>query len=57
MNNMDFIKGVGVGVIAGATIGMAAAPKKKGSSSKSFAGNALRAAGDIVENISDAMGM
>ncbi len=57
MNNMDFIKGVGVGVIAGATIGMAAAPKKKGSSSKSFAGKALRAAGDIVENISDAMGM
>lgn len=57
MNNMDFIKGMGIGVIAGATIGMAVVPKKKGTNAKSFAGKALRAAGDIVENISDAMGM
>lgn len=58
MNNMDFIKGMGIGVIAGATIGMAAVPKKKKSpTAKSIAGKALRTAGDIVENISDAMGM
>ena len=55
MRNMDFIKGLGVGVIAGATIGMAVVPKKK--TSKSVAGKALRAAGDIVENITDAMGL
>ena len=57
MNNMDFIRGTVVGMIAGATIGMAAVPKKKSSDMKSMAGKALRAAGDIVENISDAMGM
>lgn len=55
MKNMDFIKGLGIGAIAGATIGMAIVPKKK--SSKSMAGKALRAAGDIVENISDAIGL
>lgn len=54
MNSMDFAKGMGLGVIAGATIGMAVAPRKKGS--KSMAGKALKAAGEIVENITDAIG-
>lgn len=55
MRNYDFAKGLGIGVIAGATIGMAIVPKRK--CGKSVAGRALRAAGDIVENISDAIGL
>ena len=55
MDRMDFIKGMGIGVVAGATIGMAIAPKKK--EHKGLAGKAIKAAGEIVENISDAMGM
>ena len=55
MNNMDFIKGMSIGVIAGASVGMAIAPKKK--NTKTFAGKALKAAGEIVENVSGALGM
>ena len=54
MNNMDFAKGMGIGVVAGATLGMVVAPKKKGG--RSLAGKALKVAGEIVENITDAMG-
>ncbi len=55
MKNSDFVKGLGLGMVAGASIGMAIAPKKK--RSKSVAGKALRTAGDIVENVSSALGM
>ena len=55
MSNMDFIKGLGAGMVAGATIGMAIAPKRK--NVKCLAGKALKTVGTIVENISDAIGI
>ena len=55
MNSMDFIKGMGIGLVAGAVVGMAVTPKKK--NMKSVTGKALKTAGEIVENISDAIGL
>ena len=57
MNNIDFIKGVGVGVIARATIGMAAAPFTKKKCTKTFAGKVMKTAGEILENVTQVLGM
>lgn len=57
MNNMDFIKGIGVGVVAGATIGMAISPIEKKKNAKSLAGRVLKTAGQVVENIASTLGM
>lgn len=53
MMKMDFMTGVGVGMAAGAMVGMMMVPKKK--TMKSITGKALKAAGEIVENLTDAM--
>lgn len=55
MDKTEFIKGVGVGMIAGAAAAFAMPLKKP--MKKTVAGKALKAAGDIVENISEAMGI
>ena len=54
MSNMAFIKGLGIGMAAGMAVAFMATPKKKGG--KSMAGKAIKALGDIVENVSDALG-
>jgi gas vesicle protein len=54
MSRMDFVKGMTIGAVAGATIGMAVMPRRK--TVKSMTGKALKAVGEIVENISDAVG-
>ena len=51
-SNFSFLKGMGMGLAIGTSIGMVMAPKKK---STSMVGKALKAAGEIAENISDAM--
>ena len=56
MNSMDFIKGMGIGMVAGTARSMAVMPKKK-NNLKSVTGKALKTAGEIVENISDAIGL
>jgi gas vesicle protein len=45
-----FIKGIAIGLIAGTAIGVAVMPKSK--QCKRMTGRFLRAAGDIVDNIS-----
>jgi len=55
MEKYDFFRGMGIGLVTGAAIGVAMMPKKK--SLKSSAGRTIRAVGDVVENISSAMGM
>ncbi len=55
MSSIDFVKGMSFGIIAGATIGIAMAPKNK--RKKTMAGRALHTMGEIVENITDAIGM
>jgi len=54
MNKMDFIKGIGIGAAAGTAMGFLLAPKKK--NRKIMAGKALKAAENIVENLTGAMG-
>ncbi len=51
-SSANFLKGMGVGLAVGASVGMVMAPRKK---STSMVGKALKAAGEIAENISDAM--
>lgn len=53
MNRMTFVKGMGLGLVVGSAVGMAFAPKKK----KSAVGKALRAMGDVVEGITDTIGL
>lgn len=53
MNKMTFVKGMGLGVVVGSVIGMVASPKKK----KSSVGKAIKTMGDVVESITDSIGM
>jgi gas vesicle protein len=54
MNNTSFIKGVSLGIMAGAVIGMAVKPQKR--TVKHMTGKVLKTAGDIIENLTDTLG-
>ena len=53
MNKMSFFKGIGVGMAVGSVVGMIAAPKKKSMA----IGKALRSIGDVVDNVTSAIGL
>ena len=53
MNKMTFVKGMGLGLVVGSAVGMVIAPKKKNSP----IGKALRSMGDVVEGISETIGL
>ncbi len=53
MNNMSFVKGMGVGLMVGSMVGMIAAPRKK----KFNIGKALKSMGDVVDNVADTIGL
>ena len=53
MNNMSFIKGMGVGLMVGSMVGMMAMPRKK----KFNIGKALMSMGDVVDNVADTIGL
>ena len=55
MSTMDFAKGIGIGMVAGAAVGMAIAPRKK--SRKFISGKMLRAASDILNDITNSMSL
>jgi len=55
MCTMDFVKGLGVGMAAGEMVAMAVTPKRR--KCKTVMGKALKAAGDIAGNITDAIGL
>ena len=55
MSDMRFVRGVCVGLIAGAAVGAALMPRSK--NNKNMAGRALRAAGEVLEQITDAIGL
>lgn len=57
MSTMDFIKGIGVGVIAGGTIGIAMASSKRHHGHSKMKNTAMRTISNVMENISDALGM
>ncbi|HIS66166.1 MAG TPA: YtxH domain-containing protein [Candidatus Scatomorpha merdipullorum] len=53
LDSKSFLKGVGMGMAIGASMGMLMAPaKKKGDN---VIGKALKAAGELADNISDAL--
>ena len=51
---MGFLKGMGAGLVVGACIGMSVAPDKK--IRKRQIGRAIKAMGQIIEDVSDAIG-
>ena len=53
MNNMSFIKGMGLGVMVGSVVGMMVTPKKK----KFDIGKALKSMGDVVDNVVGVIGL
>lgn len=54
MNSMNFLKGVGLGLVIGAAAGMAATPKKKGGN---VIGKTLKTMGDAISDVVDTMGL
>lgn len=58
MNSMNFVKGMGIGLVVGSAIGVAVAtPPKKMASGKSRVGKTLRAVGEVIENIGNSVGL
>ena len=55
MKSVNFVKGVGIGMVAGAMLSTIMKPRKK--SLKSTAGKAIKAAGEVVDSITSAFGM
>lgn len=51
MTGTGFMRGIAIGAAAGAVIGILAVPKKK-YCGKRMVGKALKAAGELVDNIS-----
>ncbi|MDR0838506.1 MAG: hypothetical protein LBN99_02555 [Oscillospiraceae bacterium] len=49
-HNNGMMKGIAIGVVAGAALGMVAAPKTR--DAKRAAGKFLRAAGEVIEDVS-----
>lgn len=54
-SDMRFAKGIGVGLVVGSAIGMAV-PKKKMGHTNGFS-RALKTMGDVIENVTAAMGI
>ena len=55
MKAMDFLKGMGAGMMVGAALGMIIAPDKRGGRKR--LGRMIRAAGDVIEDLCGAVGL
>ncbi len=55
MKEHEFVKGMTMGVVAGAALSAVMMPRKK-SSMKKTAGKAMKTVGQVMENLSDEMG-
>lgn len=53
MNNMSFIKGIGVGMVVGSIAGMVVSPKKNHKTSVS---KALKSIGDVMDSVAGSIG-
>ena len=53
MKNKDFIKGIGIGMVAGAAVSMMCMPKKK--RAKTTAGRMVKTASRILNDVQDTM--
>ena len=54
MNNMDLLKGFGIGVLAGGALTVALASGKR--KRKKCKNHAIRAVGEVVDNVTDMLG-
>ena len=54
MNSLNFLKGVGFGLVIGAAAGFAMQPKKKAGATMR---RTLKTVGDTLESLADAMGL
>lgn len=52
MKQYGFFKGMGMGLVVGTSLGMAVSPRRR---SKNAVSKALRVAGDLAENLGDAI--
>lgn len=55
MNYIDLVKGIGIGMIAGAAVSTACTPKKR--HAKTTAGKVVKTAGRILNDVQDSMGL
>ena len=55
MKMMDFLKGMGAGMMVGAALGMIIVPDKR--CGKKRLSKMIRAAGDVIEDLSGAIGL
>lgn len=53
MNNMSFIKGIGLGMVVGSAVGMVVSPRKH----KGSLGKAIKSIGSAVESITESIGL
>jgi len=54
MSRMNFVKGIGLGIIAGGTISMALSSDKR--RMKKMKGKAIKTIGTVMENVADVFG-
>ncbi len=55
MRSNQLLKGIGIGITVGATVGMLISPKKRGG--KTAVSRVLRTAGDVVDEVSSFMNL
>ncbi len=55
MSTMDFARGMSIGIVVGAGVGMLMAPKKK--KAKTVAEKAVRAVSEAAQNIAEGLGL
>ena len=56
MDNRKFITGLGIGMVAGGTIGMMMAPQTRRMDSKKMLSRALKNMGDVIDDVSSVFG-
>ena len=56
MNNMNFVKGISLGLMMGAGVGMMMNSTQQKKSGKSTVSKALKAMGDLLEDVETALG-
>ncbi len=57
MKYSNFLRGVGMGIAAGAVMGAMVPARRKRSVKRSSAARAIKAVTDVMDNLSDAMGL
>ncbi|MCC8063465.1 MAG: hypothetical protein LUG45_06870 [Clostridiales bacterium] len=57
MTKANFLRGMGLGVAVGAAIGIAMTPKRQRLLKHTHTGKTIRAVADVMDNLTDAMGL